>query len=1723
MRSGSLTSGRNRKCSLAGRIRERVKRFLSVAVSVSVIACSMPTIPVMAATDDDDVQEFTMTVNDLCDAVEAALQADEPISESAYVFEGEAQETYEDLFYGADVYEIEPEYEKSSSNDLSLKMFVRLGNDREIDSTEITGEEEIVFLLLNRSDEEATARIMIDEYETGLITVAPKGDVEIGDIVTEEISVSTLSAPAEDESEDESDEIVSEDDEDTEAADTEDEVKAETEDDEDAVEAEADENDDPEAEEAEDKYTEDSKPEKSDDGKPDDKGKDHKNDRVDDSGENDTEKPGSNDKADKNDPKDKGDRGFTGGSHSKDDKADGNDGSADKADRNDSGDKADKTDNSDSKDAAEKDNDKGSGSAQASRSSRNSNPLKAALDDKDDANDDDEIETEVEEKSERKDREKTEAKAGRNKNGDIAEDKDADDNNEIQIVIDDEINIANDDDDIEIISDNEDEIAIEVYAADVETDDDDIDEDSEDDIASAAAAKIAKDSYTLIDGETYEPVVVNHSRGGVAYMTTLQQLGIDYGIMPLASASDAFKQAIEGSSGNETIELTEDITIDCSESSYVEVKAQDLTIDLGGNSITVSGTNKNYYLFNITSGGSVTIQNGKIDGKDSSDEASAVTAVYSGASGNDVTLDKITIENFGNSSNGTVYAAAGNLTVTNCTIQNNETNGIHADNCDDLVITSSIISGNTANNGGGIFIINHQKDLCIKDNIISENVATEDGGGIYIFLKPDSAKSDDFAITGNKIINNSVGYDGGGIYFITPTNVIASSDVSDFDLSGNTITGNKADTGYGGGIELMVDVKGREIVIKSGLIEGNSAYWGAGIDSSYSYCQSTLHLYNAVITGNEAGFRGGGIWACPTSETTMNVTYGAAIYENQALGNISMGVYGPSGDDIRFEGKDTDAADPADVGGYASVSKRALGGTLMDWYADDDSRGKRYETGDKPVDVSSERYTGYVESFGLHGGLSEEGISDAKDDALLYITNNTSRIVGGGVATNTPIIFGSDEDGTSLTVTANKVWIDEYGNEMSPEQTKDYSVDITLIQIDKYRNMEKELETITLNSENGWTWNFEELPTAYMTYDDGDYNEHSYTYTVKEGEVVADSDFEVKIESSGVTKDKDGKSSQTLTITNSKFKGLLIGKQVQGSGNISETFRFMITLTYPDGTPYEGDVNVSYYTNDPDSGITDKHSDILTFTNGETEVTLAANGYINLFLDIGMEWKVEEITVNNSETVNCETYVSLNGITTKAKAASGTFENSSQVIFINSYREYYDIDEEIIPGMDDALNRSSWEKNTSVTEYGALEFEMSTFLPKVTPNDIKYGEFTMLFHNKLDEGLLIDANEDEDLHITIGGKTVDPDYYTVDVLTRDTWTIAPLALVDNEDCTFHVTVDLSRLYNETDIVNDDDLAGNTEIIIYFYVDLEGRSMEGSYKSIVQYQIFDEDELLYTSSESTVYVYTYEIGINKASTVTGNGLAGATFGVYYDEACTQPVMRYGENYTVISDENGDVLFYGLAAGTYYLKELEAPDGYVLTTEIFKVIVGEEEVDISGPAALSDKELDGAVFEVYYDEDCTQPVRVDGVYYTVTSNADGTVTFDGIAAGTYYLKGVEDSEGNDISSIVIPVTLDYDTFTYGYEFTVGNDPTGSSSSGGSGRHSSGGGGSSSGASGSVVGGPATGDTGVSENYYPSDTMPQTGDPGATGSLLMMLFGFGALLLMTIVDRKKKETAD
>ena len=106
-----------------------------------------------------------------------------------------------------------------------------------------------------------------------------------------------------------------------------------------------------------------------------------------------------------------------------------------------------------------------------------------------------------------------------------------------------------------------------------------------------------------------------------------------------------------------------------------------------------------------------------------------------------------------------------------------------------------------------------------------------------------------------------------------------------------------------------------------------------------------------------------------------------------------------------------------------------------------------------------------------------------------------------------------------------------------------------------------------------------------------------------------------------------------------------------------------------------------------------------------------------------------------------------------------------------------------------------------------------------------------------------------------------------------------------------------------------------------------------------------------TKEDYTSVFTYKVPVWKYTTKDNRvGLPGAKFKLYKNEPCTVTVPLKQENttneyiytpenvtYSLVSDTEGNLVIKGLAEGEYYLKEIEAPNGYNKLTKPIKITI------------------------------------------------------------------------------------------------------------------------------------------------------------------------------------------
>ena len=125
--------------------------------------------------------------------------------------------------------------------------------------------------------------------------------------------------------------------------------------------------------------------------------------------------------------------------------------------------------------------------------------------------------------------------------------------------------------------------------------------------------------------------------------------------------------------------------------------------------------------------------------------------------------------------------------------------------------------------------------------------------------------------------------------------------------------------------------------------------------------------------------------------------------------------------------------------------------------------------------------------------------------------------------------------------------------------------------------------------------------------------------------------------------------------------------------------------------------------------------------------------------------------------------------------------------------------------------------------------------------------------------------------------------------------------------------------------------------------------ENHNRATIQYSNNPSDEKSFRTINKDTYHYTFGIdapldGKDKTSEYAKTradgktALAGATFTLYSDEACTQiSKTKDQKDGTAVSADDGSISFTGLDEGTYYMKETVAPDGYTLSDQTYKFVI------------------------------------------------------------------------------------------------------------------------------------------------------------------------------------------
>ena len=320
----------------------------------------------------------------------------------------------------------------------------------------------------------------------------------------------------------------------------------------------------------------------------------------------------------------------------------------------------------------------------------------------------------------------------------------------------------------------------------------------------------------------------------------------------------------------------------------------------------------------------------------------------------------------------------------------------------------------------------------------------------------------------------------------------------------------------------------------------------------------------------------------------------------------------------------------------------------------------------------------------------------------------------------------------------------------------------------------------------------------------------------------------------------------------------------------------------------------------------------------------------------GTRWEAHADT-EAGETNHIEEFSQFNEETSLA-----TITGTTDVLALKAAHGIDAQDKTSYPGMDKVIVSNGEEvTNDSVAAGDTVNFKLESNVPDDLMNYINpdvyppvvepgkpgaqeptesegRGEYEITIHDQMDKAfvdmtapvVMLDRAGDEN------DVTLENTNYTYTTETGD-------------NCTFHIVIDLITLY-ENGIITDNDITNATPITVTYTATLNEDAAANSYKNTA-WVTYPEG----TSGKPVVTVDTYGITIFKYDSATNAGLEGAVFKLYDSNAEGAEPIRTG----ITSGADGYVTINGLDEGTYYLKETQAPNGYVCSDTPLEIVIPE----------------------------------------------------------------------------------------------------------------------------------------------------------------------------------------
>lgn len=260
---------------------------------------------------------------------------------------------------------------------------------------------------------------------------------------------------------------------------------------------------------------------------------------------------------------------------------------------------------------------------------------------------------------------------------------------------------------------------------------------------------------------------------------------------------------------------------------------------------------------------------------------------------------------------GGVYVNDGTLTINGGTFSRNtaqQGGGMYVTNSNSIfTMAGGEISDNRAYSAGGGIYVKESKQATISGTTISVNTANVDGGGVFVSdgamlmvngtITGNTAQQgggvyvrdvdSEFKMTGGKISNNKTTVEtattqnrisGGGIFIYNNGHAI----ISNTEISDNTANNN------GGGVH----VNNGTLTMNTGTIGGNTANVNGG--GIYVTDGATVTMSGGTIGGNKASQDGGGVYITGNTDNASTFKMNDGKIGDENIANIAQnggGVY----------------------------------------------------------------------------------------------------------------------------------------------------------------------------------------------------------------------------------------------------------------------------------------------------------------------------------------------------------------------------------------------------------------------------------------------------------------------------------------------------------------------------------------------------------------------------------------------------------------------------------------------------------------------------------------------------------------------------------------------------------------------------------------------------------------------------------------------------------------